>query len=88
MHYTQRPSVSLDDGDIYTKIVENRRGGFCMELNSLFGKALKTRKCRNASGVSAGATACVLEIAPPALLHLPSFQSPRRKKEFLIECDL
>jgi N-hydroxyarylamine O-acetyltransferase len=29
--------VSLDPGDIYAKIVERGRGGFCYELNGLFG---------------------------------------------------
>ena len=44
LHYSQRPSVSLDDDDIFTKIVENRRGGYCMEVNFLFGKILKSSR--------------------------------------------
>lgn len=33
--------ISLDIGDIYRKIVEDGRGGYCFELNRLFGWLLK-----------------------------------------------
>lgn len=32
--------ISLDPDDLYTKIVERRRGGFCYELNGLFAMLL------------------------------------------------
>lgn len=33
---------SLEESDIYTKIVENHNGGYCFELNKLFLSLLKT----------------------------------------------
>ncbi len=33
--------ISLQAEDLYRKIVENRRGGFCFELNELFGQLLR-----------------------------------------------
>jgi len=32
--------IHLDEAALFTKIVENRRGGFCYELNGLFGALL------------------------------------------------
>ena len=32
---------SLDPEDLYVKVVENRRGGYCFELNGLFGALLR-----------------------------------------------
>ncbi len=40
IHY--RKKIKLDPESQYTKIVENKRGGFCYELNSLFNELLKT----------------------------------------------
>lgn len=34
--------VSLDMGDIFEKVVRNRRGGYCFELNLLFQELLNT----------------------------------------------
>jgi N-hydroxyarylamine O-acetyltransferase len=34
--------VRLNPGDLYEKIVRRRRGGFCYELNGLFGALLET----------------------------------------------
>jgi N-hydroxyarylamine O-acetyltransferase len=34
--------VSLDEDDLVTKIVRNRRGGFCYELNGMFALLLET----------------------------------------------
>jgi N-hydroxyarylamine O-acetyltransferase len=34
--------ISLDEDDLVTKIVRNRRGGFCYELNGAFGLLLET----------------------------------------------
>ncbi|OCT16900.1 acetyltransferase [Paenibacillus pectinilyticus] len=36
-----RIPLSLDPQDIYRKIVERRRGGYCFELNALFGWLLR-----------------------------------------------
>ena len=33
--------LSLDTGDLFEKIVENRRGGYCFELNGLYGWLLE-----------------------------------------------
>jgi len=33
--------ISLDEGDLVTKIVRNRRGGFCYELNGMFALLLE-----------------------------------------------
>lgn len=33
---------SLDEKDLFQKIVENKRGGYCFELNTLFGILLET----------------------------------------------
>ncbi len=33
--------VSVDDADIYDKIVRQRRGGYCFEVNNLFAQALR-----------------------------------------------
>ena len=45
LHYSQHPCVSLNDDDIFRKLVQDGRGGYCMELNFLFGKVLRTSKC-------------------------------------------
>lgn len=37
----QQPIV-LEDGALFTKIIENRRGGFCYEANGLFAALLRT----------------------------------------------
>jgi len=34
-------AVSLDPGDLFRKIIIDRRGGYCFELNSLFGWLLR-----------------------------------------------
>jgi N-hydroxyarylamine O-acetyltransferase len=39
IHYRQ--PIILDYSLLFTKIVEHRRGGFCYELNGLFGQLLK-----------------------------------------------
>lgn len=39
IHYGTK--IELDIQDIYTKIITNKRGGFCYELNSLFNSLLK-----------------------------------------------
>ncbi|MGH1335259.1 MAG: arylamine N-acetyltransferase family protein [Aureispira sp.] len=38
IHYGQ--TISLDLNDIYKKIIEDKRGGFCYELNGLFNQLL------------------------------------------------
>lgn len=40
-HVINRIPIVLDQSIFYSKIVENRRGGFCYELNGLFAKALQ-----------------------------------------------
>lgn len=36
LHYTAEPFVSLDIDNVYRKLVEKGRGGYCMENNLLF----------------------------------------------------
>ena len=38
--------ISLDEDDLVTKIVRNRRGGFCYELNGMFALLLETLGAR------------------------------------------
>ena len=38
--------ISLDEDDLVTKIVRNRRGGFCYELNGTFALLLETLSAR------------------------------------------
>ena len=40
-HVINKIPIILDQQSFYNKIVENRRGGFCYELNGLFAKALE-----------------------------------------------
>lgn len=40
-HVINRIPIVLDQEKFYSKIVENRRGGFCYELNGLFAKVLE-----------------------------------------------
>ena len=40
IHY--KVPIELNTRDIYEKIITKRRGGFCYELNSLFGELLKS----------------------------------------------
>lgn len=42
LHYTNSPMISLNKDDLYEKIVERGRGGYCMELNFFFATILKT----------------------------------------------
>lgn len=42
LHYSKTPGVSLNKDELYEKIVQNRRGGYCMELNFFFATILKT----------------------------------------------
>lgn len=39
--YGGRRHLALDEGAFYRKVVEERRGGFCYELNGLFGALLR-----------------------------------------------
>lgn len=40
LHYSSHRTISLDEADLYVKIVERRRGGYCMENNCFFGAVL------------------------------------------------
>lgn len=42
IHYSTDPAITLDPGELYTKIVTRRRGGYCMENNLLFGILLRS----------------------------------------------
>lgn len=41
LHYSVHRTLSLDPDDLFCKIVEDSRGGYCMELNALFGAMLR-----------------------------------------------
>jgi arylamine N-acetyltransferase len=42
LHYSQTKLLSLDPDDLFQKIVVNKRGGYCMEVNHFFGCMLKS----------------------------------------------
>lgn len=35
-----KPAINLDENAVFDRIVNNRRGGYCFDLNGLFGKLL------------------------------------------------
>ncbi|GJC88537.1 arylamine N-acetyltransferase 2 [Colletotrichum liriopes] len=41
LHYSKHRLVSLDLEDLFDKVVVQGKGGYCMELNALFGAVLK-----------------------------------------------
>lgn len=41
LHYSPHRTISLDVSDLYGKIVERRRGGYCMENNCFFAAVLR-----------------------------------------------
>ncbi|KAK3350334.1 hypothetical protein B0T25DRAFT_550311 [Lasiosphaeria hispida] len=42
LHYSKTRLLSLDPEDLYHKIVEQGRGGYCMEVNTFFATMLRT----------------------------------------------
>ncbi len=44
LHYSKERHISLDQNDLFDKVVVSRngRGGYCMENNALFGMLLKS----------------------------------------------
>lgn len=42
LHYSPHRLLSLDPDDLFQKIVANSRGGYCMEVNTLFGAVLRS----------------------------------------------
>jgi arylamine N-acetyltransferase len=42
LHYSQTRRLSLKVDDIYAKMINTGRGGYCMEQNALFGAVLRT----------------------------------------------
>lgn len=42
LHYSPHRLLSLDPEDLFQKIVVNSRGGYCMEVNTLFGTVLRS----------------------------------------------
>lgn len=42
IHYSTNHAVTLDPEEVYSKIVTRRRGGYCMEINLLFGILLRS----------------------------------------------
>ncbi|CCF34326.1 N-acetyltransferase [Colletotrichum higginsianum] len=41
LHYSKHRHISLDLEDLFVKVVVQGKGGYCMELNALFGAVLK-----------------------------------------------
>lgn len=41
LHYSPHRTIALDAASLYGKIVERRRGGYCMENNCFFGAVLR-----------------------------------------------
>lgn len=52
LHYSPTRLLSLDPEDLFHKIVGHSRGGYCMEVNALFGNMLR---CLGYRVVSVGA---------------------------------
>ncbi|KAK3303734.1 uncharacterized protein B0T15DRAFT_541080 [Chaetomium strumarium] len=42
LHYSRHRLLSLDPEDLFKKIVENGRGGYCMEVNAFFATVLRS----------------------------------------------
>lgn len=42
LHYSKHRLLSLDPEDLFAKIVEKGRGGYCMEVNTFFAAILRT----------------------------------------------
>ncbi|KAL2132214.1 hypothetical protein VTI74DRAFT_4070 [Chaetomium olivicolor] len=42
LHYSKHRLLSLDPEDLFEKIVESGRGGYCMEVNTLFAAVLRS----------------------------------------------
>lgn len=42
LHYSPHHSITLDPDFLFDKIVERKRGGYCMENNCFFGTVLRT----------------------------------------------
>lgn len=52
LHYSLHKKITLDTSDLYTKFVQRRRGGRCMENNTFFGTVLRSLgfEVRNCAG--------------------------------------
>lgn len=55
LHYSQEKLLSLNDDDLFDKIVNKKRGGYCMENNQFFGTVLRSL---GYEVVSTGARVC------------------------------
>lgn len=42
LHYSQHHTISLDEAALFTKIVDRRMGGYCMENNTFFATILRS----------------------------------------------
>lgn len=42
LHYSSTRTLPLSIDHLFTKIVTNRRGGYCLELNTFFAVLLRT----------------------------------------------
>lgn len=42
LHYARHRTLSLDPQDLFEKIVDNGRGGYCMEVNNFFASILRS----------------------------------------------
>lgn len=42
LHYSKHRLLSLDPEDLFHKIVERGRGGYCMEVNTFFAAVMRT----------------------------------------------
>lgn len=42
LHYSKHHLLSLDQDDLYSKIVHRGMGGYCMENNAFFGTVLRS----------------------------------------------
>ena len=41
LHYSPHRTLSIDPDDLFEKVVERSKGGYCMEMNTFFGDMLR-----------------------------------------------
>ena len=59
--------ILLDVAGFYKKIVGEKRGGFCYELNGLFYELLKELGCDEALNLDGGGSSCLLVNGKPTI---------------------
>ena len=82
LHYSAHKIVDLDPAALYRKIVEEGRGGYCMENNCFFGTMLR---CKNYNVCSVGARVHAGEGVYGAWSHMVNIVSLPDGARFLVD---